>query len=99
SHMYSKPLQLDLIKGKPEIDSRRDVNKAALSRYPLLEYIVKKVLPISAIRPSLAVYPQVSTDIQSLAQNLATGMSVNKAVGAYVKTLNTLVGAAHVSGS
>jgi multiple sugar transport system substrate-binding protein len=109
SYMYSEQSQIALERrGKPELDSREDVNNVYLSKYctgvsagacNLLKFISKNVLPITAVRPSLAVYPSVSSDIQYLAQNLATGMSVQKALGTYVHTLDGLVGAAHVANS
>jgi multiple sugar transport system substrate-binding protein len=100
SFMYSKNSILQLEKdGKPELSPRSDVNAIYLKKFPLLEFIAQKVLPITAVRPSLAVYPQVSVDIQHLAQNLATGMSVNQALAQYVKTLDQIVGAANVTNS
>lgn len=109
SYMYSEQSQLQLERmGKPELNSRHDVNTAYLSHYctgvskqscALLRFISNKVLPITAVRPSLAVYPSVSAQIQQLAQNLATGQSIKRALGTYVSALDKIVGPAHVQNS
>ncbi|HUY96618.1 MAG TPA: extracellular solute-binding protein [Verrucomicrobiae bacterium] len=84
---------------KQFISSNRSVNKVALASDPLLTFISQKVLPITAYRPSLAVYPQVSLLIQQLSQNLATGMSVSNALHSYVTQLKKTVGAGNVTNS
>jgi multiple sugar transport system substrate-binding protein len=109
SYMYSEQNQILLGRlGKPEIDSRNDVNKVFLTHYcggayapacALLRFISSKVLPITAVRPSLPAYPAVSAQIQQLAQNLATGQPIAKALGTYVSSIDKIVGAANVTNS
>ncbi len=109
SYMYSEQSQIALERaGKPELNSREDVNKTYLSHYctgvseqacALLRFISNKVLPITAIRPALPTYPAVSAQIQQLAQNLATGQSIARALGTYVRAVEKIVGAPHVQNS
>ena len=84
---------------KPYISAREDVNAVALATHPLENFVATKVLPITAYRPSLGIYPQVSVAIQDLAQSLATGTPVSKALQAYTATLDKTVGATNVSSS
>ncbi len=84
---------------KQFISANSIVNKVAFQHHPMLTFIAQQCLPITAYRPSLAVYPQVSVLIQQLAQNLATGMSVHAALATYVGQLDKIVGAAHVANS
>ncbi len=84
---------------KQFISSNSQVDSIALKSDALLTFISQKCLPITAYRPSLAVYPQVSLLIQQLAQNLATGMSVNAALSSYVSQLQKTVGAGNVTNS
>lgn len=109
SYMYSEQSQIKLeLMGKPEIDSRNDVNRVFLTHYcggtyasdcALLRFISSKVLPITAVRPSLPTYPAVSAQIQQLAQNLATGQSIARALATYVGAIDKIVGAANVANS
>jgi multiple sugar transport system substrate-binding protein len=58
---------------EPIITAREDSN-ASLSD-PLLKFIANNVLQYTAYRPSVAVYPQVSTDIQAMVQSVAEGQA------------------------
>src|SRR5207237_7185607 len=58
---------------EPIITARQDSN-ATLSD-PLLKFIAGNVLQYTAYRPSAAVYPQVSTDIQAMTQSVAEGQA------------------------
>lgn len=97
--MNSKAMLLMLEELKPGLSPRTDVNKVALASHPLLRFVADHVLPITAYRPSLAVYPQVSVAIQKLAQDLATGVSASKALATYTSRLAAAVGASNVTNS
>ncbi len=56
---------------EPIISPRKDANATLTD--PLLHYIATNVLKYTAYRPSLAVYPQVSADIQTMTQSVAMG--------------------------
>jgi len=97
--MNSKSQSLKSESSKPGLSPRQDVNAIALQDHPLLRFVADKVLPITAYRPSLTVYPQVSVAIRTLAQNLATGMPVSTALTTYTNSLDAAVGKAHVTNS
>lgn len=109
SYMYSENNQILLERmGKPEIDSRNDVNSVFLSQYcdaayastcALLRFISRNVLPITVVRPSLPAYPAVSSQLQRLAQNLATGQSIAQALTTYIRSIEAIVGASNVNNS
>ncbi len=48
----------------PDHRPRQDVNEEVLASDPMLSFVVEKVLPLTAFRPPLAVYPQVSAALQ-----------------------------------
>jgi multiple sugar transport system substrate-binding protein len=58
---------------EPIITARQDSNASLTD--PLLKFIANQVLPYTAYRPSAAVYPQVSTDIQAMVQSVAEGQA------------------------
>ncbi|HEY0539847.1 MAG TPA: extracellular solute-binding protein [Actinoallomurus sp.] len=76
------------------ISPRQDVNAEMLSGDPLLSFIATKVLPITAVRPGLAAYPQVSTALQKATGDVVAGDSVDKAIKAYQQNLTQAVGGA-----
>jgi multiple sugar transport system substrate-binding protein len=78
--------------GTPEITSRTDVNKEVLANDPFLSFISEKVLPITAYRPGLAVYPQVSTALQEATASVVSGKSADEAAAEYAKELEGIVG-------
>ncbi|HEU5156714.1 MAG TPA: extracellular solute-binding protein [Streptosporangiaceae bacterium] len=80
------------------ISPRDDVNAETLTGDPLLRFIATKVLPITAVRPGLAAYPQVSTALQKATGDVVAGESVDRAARAYERNLERAVGgAANVS--
>jgi len=99
SYMNSQAALLQYEKIKAFLSANADVNKIALAKDPFLSFVASKVLPLTAYRPSLAIYPQVSVGIQQLAQNLATGKSPASALSTYQTTLEKLVGASHIAKS
>jgi multiple sugar transport system substrate-binding protein len=74
------------------ISPRSDVNAEMLAGDPLLEFISTKVLPITAVRPGLAAYPQVSTALQKATGDIVAGGSVDAAAKAYERNLEQAVG-------
>ncbi|MFG2000419.1 extracellular solute-binding protein [Spirillospora sp. NPDC048911] len=84
--------------GTPEITSRTDVNAEILKGDAFLSYLAEKVLPITAYRPGLAAYPQVSTALQEATASVVSGKSPDEAAAQYGKKLEGIVGgAANVS--
>jgi multiple sugar transport system substrate-binding protein len=76
------------------ISPRNDVNAETLTGDPLLTFIATKVLPITAVRPGLAAYPQVSTALQKATGDVVAGDSVDQAAKAYERNLEQAVGGA-----
>jgi multiple sugar transport system substrate-binding protein len=58
---------------EPIITAREDSNASLTD--PLLKFIANQALQYTAYRPSAAVYPQVSTDIQAMVQSVAEGQA------------------------
>lgn len=95
--MFSAPAQLVAVKDQAEgIAPRNDVNAQALGSAPLDDYIAKNVMPITAFRPSSALYPQVSIAIQTATEQVVSGTSVTQAAANYQKALEQIVGAGNV---
>lgn len=80
------------------ITPRADVNKEILSQDPMLSYVSDEVLPITAYRPPLAAYPQVSIALQQATLDVVSGTGVDKAMSNYVETVTDIVGADAVAG-
>lgn len=80
------------------ITPRTDVNDVILSSDPMLSYVSDEVLPITAYRPPLAAYPQVSTALQQATLDVASGTAVADALADYVDSLTDIVGDDAVSG-
>jgi multiple sugar transport system substrate-binding protein len=74
------------------ITQRDDVNTDVLVKDPLLSFIAKEVLPLTAYRPGLAQYPQVSGALQQATADVVGGKSVPTAAEAYQKALIKIVG-------
>ncbi|MEV0233565.1 extracellular solute-binding protein [Nonomuraea sp. NPDC050786] len=80
--------------GNVRITPRSDVNKEILANEPLLAYISEKVLPLTAYRPPVAVYPQVSVALQEASAAVAGGTPPDQAAADYQKKLEGIVGGA-----
>ncbi|GAA3216830.1 extracellular solute-binding protein [Nonomuraea helvata] len=80
--------------GNVRITPRTDVNKEILAGEPLLTYISEKVLPLTAYRPPVAVYPQVSVALQEATAAVAGGTPPDQAAADYQKKLEGIVGGA-----
>jgi multiple sugar transport system substrate-binding protein len=95
----SKEATERLVQGTPRVTQRSDVNKETLYTDPLLGFVARNVLPITAYRPGFAAYPQVSQLLQLASQQVVSGTSVQKAAQSYQSALVKLVGAAKVESS
>lgn len=80
------------IGANPQISPRDDVNSQILSADPLLSFISTQVLPITAYRPGLADYTQVSAALQGATAQVSAGKSAQDAGSGYEKTLEGIVG-------
>jgi multiple sugar transport system substrate-binding protein len=80
------------------ITPRTDVNDAILAEDPMLTYVSEQVLPITAYRPPLAAYPQVSAALQQATLDVVSGTSVDDAMAAYVDAVRDIAGDDAVSG-
>lgn len=80
------------------ITPRQDVNAKVLAGDPLLNFMASKVLPITAVRPGLAAYPQVSTALQKATGDVVAGVPVDKAAKSYEQSLRQAVGNAVSTG-
>lgn len=78
--------------GTLSISPRNDVNEKLLASDPMLTFVSEEVLPITAYRPGLAAYPQVSVLLQQATLDVATGTSVDDALKTYVRGLEGVVG-------
>lgn len=83
--------------GTLSITPRKDVNAKVLSSDKMLTFVNDKVLPITAYRPGLAVYPEVSALLQQATLDVVTGKSADQALQTYVKGLEGIVDKADIS--
>ncbi len=77
-----------------KVTARDDVNDETLGDDPMLKLITDDVLPITAFRPGLAAYPQVSVALQEATADVVGGKSVDEAVKAYQTKVEEAVGGA-----
>ncbi|MEV0596669.1 extracellular solute-binding protein [Nonomuraea cavernae] len=80
--------------GNVRITPRTDVNKEILAGQPLLTYISEEVLPLTAFRPPVAVYPQVSAALQEATAAVVSGKTPDEAAAGYQQKLEGIVGGA-----
>jgi len=78
--------------GTLSITPRNDVNEKLLASDKMLTFVNDEVLPITAYRPGLAAYPEVSVLLQQATLDVATGSSVDQALTTYVNGLGGIVG-------
>lgn len=78
--------------GDVRITQREDVNAEVLSADPMLQFVAEEVLPITAYRPGLAIYPQVSTALQEATASVVSGTEPAQAAETYQSTLEGIVG-------
>ncbi|MGH8776141.1 MAG: extracellular solute-binding protein [Jiangellaceae bacterium] len=92
SFMNSPEAFESLLAGVPRITPRDDVNEDALVDDPMLTFIAEEVLPITAYRPALAIYSQVSVAMQEATSSVVSGASGEEAAGDYRSALEGIVG-------
>lgn len=96
--MNSKEATLELVSDQARITQRLDVNQEILSGDLLLQYVSEEVLPITAYRPGLAEYPQVSVALQEATEAVVTGTDPSDAAAGYESQAADIVGADNVAG-
>ena len=78
--------------GTLSISPRQDVNDKLLASDKMLTFVNTEVLPITAYRPGLAEYPEVSAKLQQATLDVVSGSSVDDAVKAFADALPGIVG-------
>jgi multiple sugar transport system substrate-binding protein len=94
SFMHSAEAVKAELAGAARITARTDVNKEVLAGDPMLGFVSEKVLPLTAYRPPLAVYPQVSVALQEATAAVVSGKSPADAAAEYQKKVEGIVGGA-----
>ena len=92
--MNSKAATVAQLAGAARITQRQDVNNDVLASDPMLSFVSKEVLPLTAYRPGFAVYPRVSQALQQATLDVVSGKSAADAAAAYAKSLETIAGGA-----
>lgn len=94
--MNSKEAFASRVAGTISITPREDVNAEVLASDPMLTFVSEEVLPVTAYRPGLAAYPQVSVALQEATAQVVAGTSVEDAAAAYRQAVEGIVGAENV---
>lgn len=92
--MNSKAATVKLLGGAARITQRQDVNNDVLASDPMLSFVSKEVLPLTAYRPGFAVYPRVSQALQQATLDVVGGKSAADAAAAYAKAVEGIAGGA-----
>lgn len=92
--MNSADATKELVRSGARLTQRTDVNSEILSNDPMLSFIADEVVPLSAYRPSLAVYPQVSLALQQATLDVVAGMSPEDAAAKYQQAVEQALGGA-----
>ncbi len=95
--MNGKDATVALLGGAARITQRQDVNNEVLASDPMLSFVSKEVLPLTAYRPGFAVYPRVSQALQQATLDVVGGKKAADAAAQYAKSLETIVGADKVA--
>ncbi|MDQ3475499.1 MAG: ABC transporter substrate-binding protein, partial [Actinomycetota bacterium] len=90
--MNSAEATKELVGEGARLTQREDVNEEILANDPLLTFIAEEVVPLSAYRPGLAVYPEVSLALQQATLDVVTGMTPEDAAAAYQTALEQVLG-------
>jgi multiple sugar transport system substrate-binding protein len=77
-----------------QITQREDVNAEILANDPMLTFVAERVLPLTAYRPGLAVYPQVSQALQEATAAVVSGTPPEQAAQQYRTALEGALGGA-----
>ncbi len=83
--------------GTINITPREDVNATLLEGEEMLTYVSEEVLPITAYRPGLAAYPEVSLALQEATAAVVAGTSVEDALADYGQSVAGIVGDENVA--
>jgi len=78
--------------GGARITTRQDVNAEVLRNDPMLTFVSERVLPLTAFRPGLAEYPEVSLALQEATLAVVEETSPEDAAADYQAKLETIVG-------
>ncbi|WP_117212230.1 extracellular solute-binding protein [Allorhizocola rhizosphaerae] len=95
--MNGKDATVAQLAGAARITQRQDVNNEVLAGDPMLSFVAKEVLPLTAYRPGFAVYPRVSQALQQATLDVVGGTKTADAAAAYAKAVETIVGADKVA--
>lgn len=95
--MHSADAFESRVAGTISITPRADVNATVLAGEPMLTFVSDEVLPITAYRPGLAAYPQVSVALQEATGAIVGGTSVEDALAAYSDAVAGIVGEENVN--
>lgn len=95
--MNSREATMELVADQARITHREDVNAEILADDPMLSFVSEEVLPITAYRPGLAEYPQVSVALQEASEAVVTGTAPDQAAADYQSELEGIVGADNVA--
>ena len=94
SFIGSKEMQTEFQKILPRIRARQDV---PITQDPIMTEMAKTLLPLTVIRPKLAAYPKVSSEIQLMTERVVSGQaSPMDAMNAYAEAVKKIVGADNV---
>lgn len=83
--------------GGVNISPRTDVNETLLEGDDMLTFISDEVLPITAYRPGLAAYPEVSVALQEATAAVVSGTSAEDAATSYSEAVAGIVGEENVN--
>ena len=83
--------------GGLNISPRTDVNEELLEGNEMLTFVSDEVLPITAYRPGLAAYPEVSVALQEATAAVVSGTSVDDALASYSQAVAGIVGEENVN--
>ena len=78
--------------GTLSISPRKDVNDKLLASDKMLTFVNNEVLPITAYRPGLAEYPEVSAKLQQATLDVVSGTSPEDAAKSFADALPSIVG-------
>ncbi|WP_077687164.1 extracellular solute-binding protein [Tessaracoccus aquimaris] len=78
--------------GTLSISPRKDVNDKLLASDKMLTFVNTEVLPITAYRPGLAEYPEVSAKLQQATLDVVSGTSPEDAAKSFADALPSIVG-------
>jgi len=92
--MNSAEATTELVAGGARLTQREDVNDEILADDPMLSFIAEEVVPLSAYRPGLAVYPQISVALQPATMDVVTGMPPDEAAAKYQEAVEAALGGA-----